>query len=353
MVLRPVGLVTGLTALEATKNGLARPFVGGPAAFLACELFLDGTDGVEVVVAPVSDIERWAEEEGGRTLEAVRSLLDALTRPRPPFAGLFLDRPAIMGIVNVTPDSFHDGGLFADPDAAIEQALALVDAGADLIDIGGESTRPGADPVSEDEELARIVPVIEALAGRQIKVSVDTRRTGVMEIAIERGASVVNDVCALSDPGAVEAVASSDAAVVLMHMQGTPGTMQDAPRYDHAPFEVCSWLARRVAVCEEAGIARDRIAIDPGIGFGKTDAHNLQIMSSLAMLQGIGCAVAVGVSRKSLIGRLATTVDTADRLPGTVALTTAASLQGAQIHRVHDVEEARQALSIIDALARV
>ncbi len=352
VVLRPLGPVSGDAARECIEQGVAWPLAGGPLAFVAVEAFFDGEDGVRIVAAPVADIQEWAEREGGVAAEAVAASRGALSAARPPFAGLYLDRPVVMGVVNVTPDSFHDGGLFADPDAAIEQGLALVEAGADLIDVGGESTRPGAEPVSEEEELARIIPVIEALSGRHVKVSVDTRRADVMEVALARGASVVNDVCALSGPGAVETVAGSEASVVLMHMRGTPGTMQNEPHYGHAPYEVFAYLASRKEACLEAGIDPARIAVDPGIGFGKTDAHNLQLLSSLAMFQGLGCALAIGVSRKSLIGRLAHVASTEDRLSGTVALTAAAAFQAAHIHRVHDVAEARQALALIDALAR-
>jgi dihydropteroate synthase len=352
VALRPLGMISGPAAQDAVEAGRAWWLAGGPIAFLTAELFLDGADGVHVVAASIGEIESWAVAEGDAVAVAVAAALDGITPPRPPFCGLFLDRPIIMGVVNVTPDSFHDGGVFADPSAAIAQGEALLEAGADILDIGGESTRPGAEPISDDDELARIIPVIETLARVQATISVDTRRASVMEVALDRGARIVNDVTALADPGAVEIVARTNASVVLMHMQGEPGTMQQAPQYDHAPYEVCSYLARRLRVCEDAGITRDRIAIDPGIGFGKTDAHNLQIMASLAILQGLGCAVAVGASRKSLIGRIAGIADTADRLPGTIALTALAAGQGAQIHRVHDVAEVRQALAIIDAGTR-
>jgi dihydropteroate synthase len=352
VVLRPLGLLTGIAANEAVAAGRARWLAGGPIAFMTAELFLDGADGVHVIAAPIGEIDSWSVAEGGAVAVAVAAALSGVSPPRPPFCGLFLDRPVIMGVVNVTPDSFHDGGLFVDPGAAIAQGEALLEAGADILDIGGESTRPGAEPISDDEELARIIPVIEPLARLQATISVDTRRASVMEVALARGARIVNDVTALADPGAVEIVAKAGASVVLMHMQGEPGTMQQAPQYDHAPYEVCSYLAGRIRACEDAGITRDRIAIDPGIGFGKTDAHNTQIMGSLAILQGLGCAVVVGASRKSLIGRLAGIADTADRLPGTIALTTLAAGQGAQIHRVHDVAEVRQALAIVDAVTR-
>ena len=352
IVLRPLGLLDGEAAREAVATGSARWLAGGPMAFGTAELYLEAMDGVHVAAAPIGEIERWAVAESDEAAFAMAAALFGISPPRPPFCGLFLDRPVVMGVVNATPDSFHDGGLFADPDAAIARGEALLEAGADILDIGGESTRPGAAPVSEDEELARIIPVIEALAGRQATISVDTRRAGVMEIALARGARIVNDITALSDPGAAEIVAAAGASVVLMHMQGTPDTMQTAPHYDHAPYEVCRYLAGRVRACEAAGIEQDRIAVDPGIGFGKTDAHNLQILSSLALLQSLGCAVLVGASRKSMIGRIAGIADTADRLPGSLAITALAAGQGVQIHRVHDVAEARQALAIFDAVTR-
>lgn len=274
-----------------------------------------------------------------------------LEAPRAPFAGLTLDRPRLMGIVNVTPDSFSDGGDYADPQSARSRVLQLAEDGADIVDIGGESTRPGAAPTPVAEEIDRVMPAVEAARSAGLVVSVDTRRAEVMRTAIAAGAQIVNDVTALThDADALSVVAGSSASLVLMHILGTPDTMQIDPDYRLASYDICHWLGTRVAACAAAGIAPARIAVDPGIGFGKTDAHNMEILDRAGMLHGLGCAVAVGVSRKSFIGRIAGVASPKDRLPGTIAATLVALSRGVQIHRVHDVAAARQALSIWMAL---
>lgn len=278
--------------------------------------------------------------------------LAALTASRPSFAGLSLDRPLLMGVVNVTPDSFSDGGDFADPKAAIAHALEQGEAGADIVDIGGESTRPGAAATPVAEEIDRVMPVIEAALAAGLTVSVDTRRAAVMRAAIDAGVQIINDVTAFAhDPDALEAVAPSDASAILMHIRGTPGTMQQAPSYRLASHDICRWLGTRVAACATAGIAPARLAVDPGIGFGKTDAHNMEILDRAAMFHCLGCAVAIGVSRKSFIGRIAGIDAPKDRLPGTIAATLIALSRGVQIHRVHDVAAARQAVDIWEAMS--
>jgi dihydropteroate synthase len=240
---------------------------------------------------------------------------------------------------------------FATAARAIARGRALAAAGADIIDVGGESTRPGSDPVPEELELDRVLPVIGALAGDGLVVSVDTRRPAVMRAAVAAGARIVNDVSALGAPGAVQAVAETGASAVLMHMQGSPATMQAAPRYDHAPWEVYRFLHGRVAACVAAGIGRERLAVDPGIGFGKDCGHNVALLDGFALLHGTGCAVMAGVSRKSFIGRLDGGAAPAARLPGTLAATVQAADRGVQLHRVHDVAEARQALAVWRAVA--
>ena len=273
--------------------------------------------------------------------------LERLSAPRAPWAGLALDRTRIMGILNVTPDSFSDGGAYLDPARAIAHGRALLEAGADIVDIGGESTRPGAEPVAPEEELRRVLPVVRALAEAGAFVSIDTRHAAVMEAALGAGARVVNDVTALAvDPGSLEVVRRAGAAVVLMHMGGDPRTMQRDPRYDDVTLDVLDHLEARIAACETVGIARERIAVDPGIGFGKTLAHNLALLARLAAFHGLGAAVLVGVSRKSFIAK-ASRGEVADaRLPGSLAAALAAVGQGAQLLRVHDVAETRQALAL-------
>ncbi len=266
-----------------------------------------------------------------------------------------LDRPLVMGVLNVTPDSFSDGGRFLDRAAALDHARRMIADGADIVDIGGESTRPGAAPTAEADELARVIPLLEALRGecdaRGVALSVDTRKPAVMRAAIAAGASMINDVGALAAPAALEAVAASDVAVCLMHMRGEPATMQQAANYDDVVGEVKAFLADRAAACERAGIARDRIVLDPGFGFGKTVGHNLTLLRWLGDIVGLGYPVAVGLSRKSTIGTL-TGREVGDRTGGSIAAALAAVARGAAIVRVHDVRETVDALKVWRAVER-
>jgi dihydropteroate synthase len=351
VALRPIGLLGGATAQQAIAAGRVRLLAGGPLAFMAAEIFLHEAGRVQLVTAPVAEIEQWAVAEGGDVADAVAAAIYALSLPRPAFAGLALDRPRTMGIVNVTPDSFYDGGRLADADAAVAHGERLAAEGADILDIGGESTRPRSAPVAEADEMDRTLPVIERLAASGLTLSVDTRRPAVMRAACAAGARIVNDVSALAEPGAIEAVAETGSCVVLMHMCGTPATMQQDPHYDHAPYEVYRYLAERVRACEAAGIEHARIAVDPGIGFGKTVAHNLAILDALPLYHGLGCAVLLGASRKSFIGRLSGGEAADQRLPGSLAVAALAAAQGVQLHRVHDVAATRQALALAQALS--
>lgn len=273
---------------------------------------------------------------------------DRLSGLRPAFGGLPLDRPRLMGILNVTPDSFSDGGLFLRPEAAVMQAR-LMASGADIIDIGGESTRPGAVEVSAADEIARTVPVIAALraGGLDLPLSIDTRKAAVAGAALAAGAAWVNDVTALRhDPGMAGLVAERGCPVILMHSIASPETMQDDPVYDDVLLDVYDALAARAAVAEAAGIARNRIAIDPGIGFGKTLAHNLALLARLSLFHNLGLPVLLGASRKRFIGTLSAETDAARRLPGSLAVALAGVAQGVQMIRVHDVAETRAALSL-------
>ncbi len=268
------------------------------------------------------------------------------------FAGVALAEPAVMGILNVTPDSFSDGGNLPDAASAIATGLAMREAGAVFLDVGGESTRPGSEPVPVAEELRRVVPVVRGLAAAGAIVSIDTRHAAVMHAAIEAGARIVNDVTALGgDPESLAAVADSDVSVVLMHMQGDPKTMQRDPRYDDVVREVRDFLAARIAACEAAGIARHRIAVDPGIGFGKTLAHNLGLLHGLDALRALGCPILIGVSRKSFIAHSAGSAPPKQRLGGSLAAALASVERGARIVRAHDVAETAQALRIWNAIA--
>lgn len=263
---------------------------------------------------------------------------------------LDLSIPVVMGILNVTPDSFADGGRFTGFNHAIEHALSMIEAGAGIIDVGGESTRPGAQAVSEAQEIDRVVPVIESLASlTQTPISVDTSKAGVIRASVRAGAAIVNDVRALRDDGALEAAAAGSAAVCLMHMQGEPRTMQYDPCYDDVVAEVGEFLDQRIRACEAAGIERARLLIDPGIGFGKRLEHNVQLLASLPQLRALGLPVLIGVSRKSmfdaLLGRPLQL-----RLPGSLAVATAAVLAGAAIVRAHDVAETVDAVRTAAAL---
>ncbi|MEM6987819.1 MAG: dihydropteroate synthase [Pseudomonadota bacterium] len=263
---------------------------------------------------------------------------------------LDLSKPAVMGILNVTPDSFSDGGCLNTLDRVVDVAAAMVDDGAQILDIGGESTRPGAQAVSNDEELARVIPAIEQLSDRfDVVLSADTSKAVVMQAAVGAGATMINDVCALSADGSLEAAAASDAAVCLMHMRGQPRTMQIAPHYDNVVAEVRAFLEDRVAQCLNAGIGAGRICIDPGYGFGKTLEHNLQITARLDEISLPDLPILFGASRKSSIGQLLN-VSVDDRLIGSVAMAILAVERGARIVRVHDVRETVQAIDIVTAV---
>ena len=264
----------------------------------------------------------------------------------PPFAW-HIPHPLVMGIVNVTPDSFSDGGQFSDPDVAVDHALRLVAEGADILDIGGESTRPGAEAVPVEEELRRVVPVIERLAKRtQIPISIDTSKAEVARACLDVGATIVNDVAGLRDPAMVEVVARSGCGVVVMHMRGDPRTMQVNPEYGDVVQEVMDYFAERIESLIQAGIARSAIAIDPGIGFGKTLEHTLRQLRELPRLQEFGLPVCLGVSRKGFLGQI-TGKPRTDRLAGSLAVACFAMAQGAvQILRVHDVAAHADAVQV-------
>jgi dihydropteroate synthase len=274
--------------------------------------------------------------------------------PRP-FSVVDLPERAVMGVVNVTPDSFSDGGRFLDPAAAIAHARGLVAAGADVLDVGGESTRPGAEPVSAAEELRRVVPVIEALAAdANVPISIDTSKAAVAASALAAGACIVNDVTAARHDAAIlDVVAAADAALVVMHMQGEPRTMQDAPHYDDVAAEVIAFLAARLDVARGAGIRADAVLADPGIGFGKTAAHNLELLARLPeLVAALNAPVLVGASRKSFLGTLTGAAEPADRDDATLATTMWSFTNGARVVRVHDVASTVRVARLLDVLQR-
>ncbi|SDF45228.1 dihydropteroate synthase [Limimonas halophila] len=334
-----------VTGPQAAQDS-ALPLAGGPLCFNACQIARRNPaqpSRVRRETLPITDLVR---------VEGARAWLDALTPPRPAFAGITLVRPAIMGVVNVTPDSFSDGGQRLAADTAVRDGKAMWDAGAAILDVGGESTRPGAEPVSVDEELRRALPVVQRLAEAGCRVSIDTRNARTMREAVAAGASIVNDVTGLThDPDALAAVAELGVPVVLQHIQGDPQTMQQGPSYDDAALDVFDGLRARVEACEAAGIPRERIAIDPGIGFGKTVQHNLEIMDRLGLFQGLGCPVLLGASRKSTIAKVSRGEPADQRLAGSLAMALAGVQRGAQMLRVHDVGETAQALAVWRAVA--
>jgi dihydropteroate synthase len=264
---------------------------------------------------------------------------------------LSLHRPLIMGIVNVTPDSFSDGGLLATPQAAIDHALRLIEEGADILDIGGESTRPGAEPVTATQELERILPVLEGLRSAGVPLSVDTRKPEVMREAIRAGASMINDISALEAEGALEAVAASNVAVCLMHKRGEPQTMQQDPQYQDIVAEVRGYLAGRIALAQAHGIPVERLLIDPGFGFGKSLEHNLAMLRQMERFSELGVPLLVGLSRKSMLGKI-TGRKVNDRLSASIAAAVLAVQKGAKVLRVHDVAATKDAIQIIERVER-
>lgn len=340
-LIRPTGFVDS----PFGHDGKVARLAGGLNWFGLAELIkVEGNRRVFAEMVPVEGIEARFDE--AMTVDWAR-----LIGQRSPLQmgerTIRLDQPQVMGILNATPDSFSDGGAYADAAAAAEAGASMAAEGAAIIDVGGESTRPGATTVWENDEVERILPIVQQLAAGGNAVSIDTRKSGVMSAALGAGAKLVNDVSALTwDPQSAGVIAEAGVPVVLMHHQGDPTTMQDAPRYDDALVEVFLWLEERIAAAEAAGIPRERILVDPGIGFGKSVAHNLELMNGLALLHGLGCPIVLGASRKRMIGALANEAPADKRLPGSLALALKAVEQGVQVVRVHDVPETAQALKI-------
>jgi dihydropteroate synthase len=333
-LIRPTGFVDS----PFGHDGKVARLAGGLNWFASAELI--HKDGAREMV-PVEGIEARFDDVMAADWARIIALRAPLTLGA---RTVRLDQPQVMGIVNATPDSFSDGGAYADSRAAAEAGAVMAGQGAAIIDVGGESTRPGATSVWEGDEIERVVPVVEQLAAGGAAVSIDTRKSGVMAAAIASGAGLVNDVSGLTwDPQSAAVVAAARVPVVLMHYQGDPQTMQDAPHYDDVLVEVYRWLEERVAAAEAAGIARSNILVDPGIGFGKSVAHNLTLINGLALFHGLGCAVVLGVSRKRMIGALAGEAAVDQRLAGSLALALKGIEQGVQLIRAHDITETVQA----------
>jgi len=358
LLAEPLGILAAAEAMSAVAAGDALTLAGGPLAASRLRLHARVPGRPEIataMTASAGEIAAWAARRATDGDRRTTDLLARMTAARPGFAGLSPaapGRPLIMGIVNVTPDSFHPGSRRHDTQAAIAHGLTLREAGADLVDIGGESTRPGSTPPSIEAELDRVVPVVAALAAADIPVSVDTRRAPVMRAAVAAGARIVNDVEALAgDPDAAPEVASAGAAAILMHMRGEPATMQADTRYDDVLLDVADFLAGRLDAAVAAGIPRQRLAVDPGIGFGKSPSGNARLMGAIGLLHGLGAAVVLGASRKSSLGALSRGEPVEARLPGSLAAALTAAAQGVQMVRVHDVAETAQALAVWRRLA--
>lgn len=341
ILIRPTGFVDSPFGHDHEVARLA----GGMCWFSMVELFtVDGPARTSVELTPVEGIESRFDDD-------LAAQWAALTAPRPPLKlgerTIRLDQPQVMAIINATPDSFSDGGQYPDAASAAEAGAGMAAEGAAIIDVGGESTRPGARSIWEGDEIERIVPVIRQLAAGGGAVSCDTRKAEVMTAAIEAGARMINDVSALTyDARSAEVAAGLNVPVVLMHNQGAPEVMQDDPRYDDVLVEVYLWLEERIAAAVEAGVKRENILIDPGFGFGKNVGHNLELMNGLALFHSLGCPLVVGASRKRTIGALSNEAPTDKRLGGSIAFAMKAEDQGAQIVRVHDVFETVQALKV-------
>lgn len=341
-LIRPTGFVDSPFGLDGKVARLA----GGLSWFGAVELLgIEGSRRISTEIVSVEEVMSRLDDE--TSTQWVR-----ITEPRAPLSmgerTVRLDQPQVMAILNVTPDSFSDGGRFAYSDAAASAGARMSEAGAAIIDVGGESTRPGAQPVWEGDEIDRVIPVVRQLSSAGVAVSVDTRKSDVMTAALEAGARMVNDVSALTfDPRSAAVIAAADEIpVVLMHHKGDPETMQDNPRYADVVVEVYDWLAERIAAAEAAGIARSRILVDVGFGFGKSVAHNLELTNNLAIFHSLGCPIVLGASRKRTIGALSNEAPSGERLGGSIALALKAFEQGVQIIRVHDVAETLQALRV-------
>jgi len=321
------------------------PLAGGRLSFAALDVLTRGSPDTKRRTVVLGDA---FSGDWGREALAAADILQELSEPRARLAGLSLERPRIMGIINVTPDSFSDGGQLASTRDAVDHGLRLIEEGADMLDIGGESTRPQADYVSADEELRRVIPVIEGLRAKtDAVISIDTRKSEVMKRAAAAGADILNDVSAFThEPDALEVAAETGLPVIVMHAQGDPKTMNDNPQYDDVVLDVFDYLESRVQACVAAGIPKSKIVADPGIGFGKHLHHNVAVMAGLSLYHGLGVPILLGASRKKMIGQLCNVDAAKDRVPGSLACAIAGVGAGVQIVRVHDVAETKQAIEV-------
>ena len=355
LYLRPLAVLSGEPARQALGSGFGLP-LGSAEAFLACELSRRESGALEQTVLPAAELRAWAAARGSAFEQALERQLARLANPAPmprlsSCPGKAATGPSIMGVINVTPDSFSDGGRFLDPGAAIAHGERLHDEGADILDVGGESTRPGAAPVPAEEEIRRVVPVVRALAGAGRPVSIDTRKTVVMRAALDAGAAMINDISALRhDPDSLAIAGASGAPVILMHSRGEPATMQHRPHYERVSLDIFDHLEQRIQLWESAGFARSRLLLDPGIGFGKTLDHNLEILQRLDLYRSLGLPLVLGVSRKSFVARICGDLQETERLPGSLAAALFGLAHGISLLRVHDVGATRQAVRLWQAI---
>ncbi len=346
--LRPIGFVPRPAGEDLDETSMGVSLAGSNLAFTGLEVIERYGKSVERQCIALSE---FFERDWGRHTMPASDLLEAMREPRGRLKGVSLDRPRIMGIVNVTPDSFSDGGKLGSVQAAVAHALELEAMGADILDIGGESTRPGAALVPVEEELSRVLPVLKALREKtDALISIDTRKAPVMAAAAEAGVDIINDVSALTfDPDALKVAAETRLPVMLMHAQGDPETMNDEPVYQDVVLDVFDFLEKRIFACEAAGIPKSRIIADPGIGFGKHLHHNIAVLASMSLYHGLGVPLLLGASRKKLIGQLCNVELATERVPGSIAAALSSISQGVQIVRVHDVSETKQAICVWQA----
>ena len=340
--------------MTKTKDTLSDPVKGinlhgGPYHFDKLELLIKTDENISVFSSEIDEAREWALAEG--CIEKLDQIILNLTGRHSSNVFTSLSSPLLMGVVNVTPDSFYDGGKNSKAQMAISQAHRLIADGVDIIDIGGESSKPGAVPVTAEQEIERVIPVIKEVSGFGVPISIDTQKSSVMEAAVIAGASIVNDISALSaDPKSLRLLRELGVPVILMHMQGTPVDMQNNPYYQFAPLDILEYLRNRIDVCLESGISLSNIIVDPGIGFGKNLNHNVALLNRLSLFHSLRVPIAIGVSRKSFIASLNEDEPPDQRLAGSLAMAIWACQQGVQILRVHDVAETKQALKIYKAV---
>ena len=345
----PIGLRPRGLWKSAVREGQQLPFLGGPHVFSKLEIFLKIGQHLAIIEVDHGHATRWADTMGGG--DQFRSALSMLTKKRSPFVGLNTKKPNIMGIINVTPDSFYAGSRF-DPVEAVDKAYRMIEDGADIIDIGGESTRPGADFVSIKEEKKRILNVIKNL--KKFKVSADTRKAEIMIDSIKNGARIINDVSALEfDKNSINVILKFKPNVILNHSKGTPQTMQKSPKYKNVVLDIYDFLENKINLLVKLGLKKDKIIIDPGIGFGKNLNHNLKLMSNISIFHALGCPIMLGSSRKSFIAKVMKTKVTEDRIGGTIASVLIGANQGVQFFRVPDIAATKEALSIYKSLVNI